>query len=56
MTGTVRLVAADDGGEADTYAELEVTLPCSAKPTIAVAAFPAMAEAEASEGKGSKVA
>jgi len=53
MNGIVRLIAPTYGGEADTYAELEVTLPCSTKPTLAVAAFPAIAEAEAEpEGKG----
>jgi hypothetical protein len=51
MSGSVRLVAPTYGGEADTYAELEVTLPCSSKPTLATAAFPAVAEAE-EEGKG----
>jgi hypothetical protein len=47
MTGEVRLVAPNYGGEASTYAELDVTMPCTNKPTMAVAAFPAMAEAEA---------
>jgi len=45
MTGTIRLVAPNYGGEAETYAELDVTMPCTAKPTIAVAAFPAAAAA-----------
>ena len=40
MAGTVRLIAPTMGGEADTYAELDVTLPCSSKPTLATAAFP----------------
>lgn len=56
MTGTVRLIAPTMGGEADTYAELDVTLPCSAKPALAVAAFPALAEADAKGSKGSKSA
>ena len=47
MTGTVRLVAPNYGGEAENYAELDVELPCTQKPTISVAAFPAMAAAEA---------
>jgi hypothetical protein len=46
MAGTVRLVAPTYGGEADTYAELEVTLPCSAKPTLTTAVFPTLAEEE----------
>jgi len=46
MSGTVRLIAGNYGGEAQTYAELDVELPCSAKPTKLVAAFPAVAEAE----------
>jgi hypothetical protein len=49
MSGTVRLVAGNYGGEVSSYAELDVELPCSAKPTKLVAAFPAMADA----GKGS---
>jgi hypothetical protein len=48
MSGFVRLIAPSSyGGEADTYAELEVTLPCSTKPTLVTAAFPALAEEEA---------
>jgi hypothetical protein len=47
MTGTVRLVAGNYGGEVDTYAEVDVTLPCQSKPTKIVAAFPAAAAAEA---------
>lgn len=47
MAGEVRLVAGNYGGEVDTYAELDVTLPCSSKPTKTTAAFPATAEAEA---------
>jgi hypothetical protein len=46
MTGQVRLIAGNYGGEVDTYAELEVTLPCTSKPTKVVAAFPALAESE----------
>jgi hypothetical protein len=47
MTGTVTLVAPNYGGEAETYAELDVTMPCATKPTLAVAAFPAATAAEA---------
>jgi hypothetical protein len=49
MSGEVRLIAPNMGGEADTYAELDVEMPCSSKPTLAIAAFPAgfAAEAEA---------
>jgi hypothetical protein len=46
MSGTVRLVAPTYGGEADTYAELDVELPCSSRPTINTAAFPALAETD----------
>jgi hypothetical protein len=46
MAGTVRLIAPSYGGEAGQYAELDVTLPCSSKPTVATAAFPALAEDE----------
>jgi hypothetical protein len=46
MAGTVTLVAPNYGGEAETYAELDVTMPCKSKPTIAVAAFPAAAAAD----------
>lgn len=49
MSGEVRLIAGNYGGEVDTYAELDVTLPCSSKPVKLTAAFPAMAAAEASE-------
>jgi hypothetical protein len=37
VTGTVTLVAATYGGEVNTYAELDVTLPCQVKPTLDVA-------------------
>lgn len=47
MTGFVYLVEPSYGGEADTFAELDVELACSTKPTLAVAAFPAVAEAGA---------
>jgi hypothetical protein len=40
MTGSVRIVAASYGGEVDTYAEAEVTLPCTAKPTLETATTP----------------
>lgn len=46
MMGEVRLVAPTYGGEADTYAELEVTLPCTTKPTLSPAAFPLAAGAQ----------
>jgi len=46
MTGEVRLVAGNYGGAVDEFAELDVTLPCSTKPTKLVAAFPAAALAE----------
>lgn len=49
MAGEIRLVAGAYGGEVDTFAELDVTLPCSTKPTKLVAAFPALDEAEAAE-------
>lgn len=38
MTGNVRIVAASYGGEVDTYAEAEVSLPCTAKPTLEITA------------------
>lgn len=41
MAGEVVLVAGNYGGEVDTYAELDVTLACTTKPTMIVAAFPA---------------
>jgi hypothetical protein len=44
MAGVVTLVAGAYGGQVDTYAELDVTLPCTVKPTIVTAAFPATAE------------
>lgn len=47
MTGQVVLVAGNYGGEVDTYAELDVELPCVTKPTMITAAFPALDEAEA---------
>jgi hypothetical protein len=50
MTGEVRLVAPNYGGEAATYAELDVTMPCTVKPTKVVAAFPAIFE----EGAGAE--
>lgn len=49
MSGEVTLLAGAYGGEVDTFAELDVTLPCSTKPTMHTAAFPAAAEAEAEE-------
>lgn len=45
MAGTCTLVAPTYGGEADTVAELEVSMPCTAKPTLVTAAFPTTAEA-----------
>ena len=55
MAGLVSLVAPAYGGEADTYAELDVTLACSSKPTLAVAAFPVMAAATAGADPGEPV-
>lgn len=52
MAGTIRLVAGAYGGEADSYAELDVTMPCTVKPTMLTAAFPAADAA----GKSSKAA
>lgn len=46
MAGVVRLIAPTYGGTRDEYAELDVTLPCSSKPTLTTAAFPTIAEAE----------
>jgi hypothetical protein len=45
MSGQVQLIAGAYGGEADTYAELDVTLACTSKPAKNVAAFPAAAAA-----------
>lgn len=60
MSGTVRLIAGNYGGEAATFAELDVELPCSSRPTKLVAAFPALDELEADEtapkGRKSKTA
>jgi len=47
MTGVVTLVAGNYGGEVQTWAELDVTLPCTVKPTMTTAAFPALEEAPA---------
>jgi hypothetical protein len=52
MAGEVRLIAGNYGGEVDTYAELDVTLPCSSKPAKTTSAFPAVAETEAQEPAG----
>ena len=46
MSGQVRLIAGNYGGEVDTYAELDVTLPCTSKPTKITAAFPTVLEAD----------
>lgn len=46
MAGQIVLVAGNYGGEVDTFAELDVTMPCVTKPTKITAAFPALAEAE----------
>jgi hypothetical protein len=43
MAGIVTLTAPTYGGEADTYAELEVELPFTVKPSIVTAAFPTLA-------------
>jgi hypothetical protein len=52
MSGFVRLVAPNYGGEVETYAELDVTLPCTAKPTIVTSAFPALAKEEEQAQEG----
>lgn len=47
VSGTCRLVAGTYGGEVQTYAELDVTLPCLVKPTLATTgSAPTEAEAE----------
>ena len=46
MAGFVVLSAGNYGGEVDTWAELDVTLPCTTKPTKISAAFPAAADEE----------
>lgn len=46
MTGTCRLVDPNYGGEADTFAELDVELPIVGRPTLATVA-PTIAEASA---------
>ena len=48
MAGTCRLVAGTYGGEVQTYAELDVTLPCLVKPTLTITG-PAPTEEEAAE-------
>ena len=50
MMGTIRLIAPSYGGEADTYAELDVTLPCATKPELMAAAFPASMSAGPQHG------
>jgi len=47
MAGEVRLVAGAYGGAVDTWAELDVTLPCTTKPAMLTAAFPAAASGKA---------
>jgi hypothetical protein len=56
MSGQVRLIAGNYGGEVATFAELDVELPCSSKPTKLVAAFPAADEAEAEADAGDDAA
>jgi hypothetical protein len=51
MMGTIRLIAPTYGGEADTFAEIDVTLPCATKPEIVVAAFPAAMSAGVQHGE-----
>ena len=46
MAGICTAIAPSYGGEVDTYAELDVTMPCDGKPTKIVAAFPATAASE----------
>jgi len=48
MAGEVTLVAGNYGGAVDSWAELDVELACSSKPTKIVAAFPATAAASRS--------
>jgi hypothetical protein len=45
MAGEIRLIAGNYGGAVDEFAELDVTLPCSSKPTKITAAFPLTADA-----------
>lgn len=52
MAGQVRLIAGNYGGEVDAFAELDVTLPCTTKPTKTVAAFPAVMAADELEAAG----
>jgi len=47
FAGEVTLVAGAYGGAVDSWAELDVELACTSKPTKIVAAFPAAAEADA---------
>ena len=56
MAGQVRLVAGSYGGEVDSFAELDVTLPCSSKPTMISAAFPTVELAEEEEEPAEAVA
>lgn len=37
FTGTVTLIAGDYGGEVETFAEFDVSLPCNGRPTLLVA-------------------
>ena len=52
MMGDIRLIAPTYGGEADTFAELDVTLPCTTKPELITAAFPAALMARRSWRRG----
>jgi len=56
MSGQVRLIAPTYGGESGQYAELDVTLPCSTKPTKLVAAFPALDARVLEEGSETEAA
>jgi len=48
LTGQCRLIAGAYGGEVGKYAEVEVSLPCITKPTLATTGtLPAMAEGDA---------
>lgn len=50
VTGQCRIVAPAYGGEVGKYAELDISMPCITKPTLATTGtLPAMADAQAAE-------
>lgn len=56
VTGTVQLVAGSYGGEVNTYAEIDVTMPCATKPTlVTTGTIPTLAEAEPEAFPGAEV-